>query len=134
MKLSAGDRQALVVHRIEQMRTAARSCRVLLDESDMQGAANRLYCSIFCGISAVAPSREKSFSRHGSLIGWFNREFVNTGPIEGSVGRFVSTAWKNRTRGDYQFIFSLTRDDLEESISTLEEFTARIDSLLKARS
>jgi len=42
MKLSSGDRQALIEYRLTQMRTAARSSRALLNESDMQGAANRL--------------------------------------------------------------------------------------------
>jgi uncharacterized protein (UPF0332 family) len=65
MKLTSIDRQSLIGHRLAQMRTAARSSRVLLDESDMQGAANRLYYSMFYAISALALAREKSFSKHG---------------------------------------------------------------------
>jgi uncharacterized protein (UPF0332 family) len=100
MTISQEDRSALVQLRLEQMRTAARSCRVLLEAGDLQGAANRLYYSVFYTISALALIYEKSFAKHGALIGWFNKEFVNVGKIDRSYGRFINAAWKNRTRGD----------------------------------
>ena len=132
MKLSDADRQSIIGHRLAQMRTAAHSSRVLLNESDMQGAANRLYYSIFYAISALALAREKNFSKHGALIGWFNSEFVNTGKFESSFGRFVNTAWKNMTRGDYQAIVNINREDIDSSLSTLDEFISLIEELLKA--
>jgi uncharacterized protein (UPF0332 family) len=132
MNLSLDDRQTLIGHRLAQMRTAARSSRVLLNELDMQGAANRLYYSIFYAISALALAREKSFSRHGALIGWFNSEYVNSGKIDSSFGRFINTSWKNRTRGDYQVIVNVNREDIDDSLSTLDEFISHIEELLKA--
>jgi uncharacterized protein (UPF0332 family) len=131
MNLSADNRKTLIRHRMDQMRTAARSSRVLLNEADMQGAANRLYYSIFYAISALALAREKSFSKHGALIGWFYGEYVNTGKFDASFGRFVNTSWKNRTRGDYQFILNVTREELDDSIATLDKFIGLIEDLLK---
>jgi len=87
---------------------------------------------MFYAISALALAREKSFSKHGLLIGWFNSEYVNTGKVESTFGRFINTSWKNRTRGDYQFIVNVTREDLDESLSILDEFNRLIEKLLKA--
>lgn len=130
MTLSLEDRTVLVRFRFEQMDTAAESCRLLLGTGDLQGAANRLYYSVFYAISALALMNEKNFSKHGALIGWFNKEYVGTGKIDRIYGRFVNTAWKNRTRGDYQFMVNLTREELADSIKILEKFISCIRSLM----
>ena len=131
MTISQEDRATLVRLRLEQMHTAARSCRVLLEAGDLQGAATRLFYSVFYAISAAALMREKSFSKHGALIGWFTREFVATGIIDRSYGRFINSAWKNRTRGDNQYIVNLTSEELIDSVNTLDTFIDSIYAMLK---
>jgi hypothetical protein len=84
MTISQDDRNALCELRLEQMRTAAHSCKLLLENGDMQGTANRMYYAVFYAISALAISQGKSFSKHGTLIGWFNKDFVLTGVFDRS--------------------------------------------------
>jgi uncharacterized protein (UPF0332 family) len=74
---------------------------------------------------------KKVFPNTAVLIGWFNSEYVNTGKVDSSFGRFVNAAWKNRTRGDYQAIVNINREDIESSLSTLHDFIRLIEEILK---
>lgn len=131
MTIQSDDRQVLCRMRLEQMRVSANSCKVLLENEDLQGAANRLYYAVFYALSALAVSSAISFSKHGTLIGWFNKEYVLTGKVDRSFGRFVNDAWQTRSRSDYDIFVKLQAGNLQKSVKKLNEFIENIESLLQ---
>jgi uncharacterized protein (UPF0332 family) len=114
------------------MEVAKDSFKLLLNNGDLQGAANRLYYAVFYALSTLALSLGHSFSKHGSLIGWFNREYVITDRIPRSFGRFVNTAWKLRSHGDYEFVVDLNAEQLTQMVNTLRDFIQRISDMLQS--
>jgi uncharacterized protein (UPF0332 family) len=133
MIIRSEDRKTLSKYRLEQMRTAAASFRILLQTGDLQGATNRLYYAVFYGISTLAVSRGRNFSKHGSLIGWFNREFVLPGLFDRSFGRFVNDAWENRTKSDYDYMVEHEPEQLQQMSVKLDEFMQKISRFVEER-
>jgi uncharacterized protein (UPF0332 family) len=131
MTIQPEDRKPLCRYRLEQMRTAATSFSLLLEKGDLQGATNRLYYAVFYGISTLAIFRGRNFAKHGSLIGWFNKEFVLTGLFDRSFGRFVNDAWENRTKSDYDYLVQLEAEQLKQMSVTLDEFMQKVSHFVE---
>jgi uncharacterized protein (UPF0332 family) len=130
MIIDSDDRKELCRLRLQQMRTAATSFGLLLSNGDLQGAANRLYYAVFYALSALAVSEGKSFSKHGMLIGWFNKEYVLTGSVDRSFGRFINDAWKLRSHGDYEYVTDLKVEQLQQFAPMLEAFLQKLVLML----
>ncbi len=104
---------------------ALKATKNLLNTDDLEAAQNRLYYSIFYTVSALAQSKGFITSKHGQLIGWFNREFVKTGIITKEKARIYKIAFKYRQESDYEPDFIPNKELLEtlltEAIELIEE-------------
>jgi uncharacterized protein (UPF0332 family) len=72
-------------------------------------AVNRIYYGMFYMLLALALKYNYKTSKHSQLLGWFNKNFVKEGKIDGEVGKIVHKAFQDRTDGDYGFLFVLKK-------------------------
>jgi len=69
----------LVDYRMEKSRESIAAAKVMVKEKMFAFAVNRIYYSMFYAVQALLGKRAISFSKHGQVKGYFNREFIKSG-------------------------------------------------------
>jgi uncharacterized protein (UPF0332 family) len=96
----------------------------------LHAAENRIYYSIFYLVSALALKNDFSTSKHGQLLGWFNKNYVKTGIVPSSVGKIYADAFANRQESDYQDFITLQLDDVKRNFSEMLSFVDSVERIL----
>ena len=77
MKLE--DLYALTRHRLDKAEESLKAAKMVLDNGMPIFSMNRVYYCLFYSIQALLALQGVSFSKHGQLKSYFNREFIKTG-------------------------------------------------------
>ena len=111
----------LIKHRLSQALEELNASRLLCEKKYYKSANNRAYYSIFNSIRAVLALEPVDFSKHKTLIGYFNKNYVNTGIFSKELGHKISKASKVREDSDYDDEFIVSAEKTEEQIQTAEQ-------------
>ena len=71
--------QALVSYRMEKSRESIKAAEIMYKNEMLTFSMNRIYYSMFYAVQALLAANEVSFSKHGQVRGYFNRELIKTG-------------------------------------------------------
>jgi uncharacterized protein (UPF0332 family) len=93
--------KALVEHRFQKAEDALRAAQYMYEQSMLIFAMNRIYYSMYYAVQALLAIKGKSFSKHGQVKGYFNREFVKSGRLPKELGRLYNKAFEYRQKFDY---------------------------------
>ncbi len=55
----------------------------------LTSAMNRIYYAMFYAVQAVLTTKNASFSKHGQVKGYFNKEFVRKGLFSIHLGLYI---------------------------------------------
>jgi len=99
--INENDRISLINYRIEQAKDTIELARFLIDSKRFVVAVNQTYYGLFYALTALAIKHGYETSKHGQLIGWFNKEFIASNRLDKKYGRILRIAYQNRTKGDY---------------------------------
>ncbi|MCD4784311.1 MAG: HEPN domain-containing protein [Candidatus Eremiobacteraeota bacterium] len=80
----------MVLYRIERAKDAKEEVKALVNVKKYSAAISRIYYGMFYIASALCLCDEFSTSKHGKLIGYFNKNYVITGIVERELGRVFS--------------------------------------------
>ncbi|MFH0702163.1 MAG: HEPN domain-containing protein [bacterium] len=120
----------LVKNWIEKAEEAHKATIKAIEINELAMAQNRLYYAIFYTVSALAQRRGFITSKHGQLLGWFNKEFIKTGIINRETGRIYRKAFDLRQKSDYEITFKPNKEELENMIKDSREFIEEIKNIL----
>jgi uncharacterized protein (UPF0332 family) len=120
------DRNALVAYRIKQAEETIELARFLAESNKFVIAVNRIYYGMYYALTALALKNSFETSKHGQLIGWFNKEFIATKKIDVRFGKILRNAFQNRTKGDYDAFVSFTEQEVALMLEEMTEFIAEI--------
>ena len=92
----------------------------MLKNNLLRGAVNRIYYAMFYMLLALALKYEFTTSKHGQLIGWFNKNFIK------------HEAFDFRQQGDYGIFTELVLEDVENKFNLMNKFISVLsDHILK---
>ncbi len=80
-------RNDLIKYRIEQAKATKNEAKLMIENDMFRGAINRIYYGMFYMVLALALKYGFDSSKHGQLIGWFNKTFIKEAIIERRFGR-----------------------------------------------
>lgn len=132
MILDNNDRANLIRHRLEQARDTISDVQLLIDNNRLRSAVNRIYYGMFYSLLALALANEFETSKHGQLIGWFNKNFINEGLIDSKYGKIINKAFNKRTKGDYDTFVEFEKEIVVEMFAEMQEFIAEIELHIQA--
>jgi len=130
--INEDDRISLINYRIEQAKDTIELARFLIDSQRFIVAVNRIYYGLFYAVTALSIKHGYETSKHGQLIGWFNKEFIASERLAKKYGRILRIAYQNRTKGDYDAYIDFTEDEVELLFSEMKDFIGRIETLIQA--
>jgi hypothetical protein len=74
-----------------------------------------------------------SFSKHGQVKGYFNRELIKTGIFSVDMGKLYNKVFEYRQKFDYVDFAVPDRDMVSEYIEKAREFHARINEYIQTQ-
>ena len=117
------DRDSLINYRLDQASETVELARFLISSGKFSVAVNRIYYGMYYALTALSLKYKYETSKHGQLIGWFNKEFVASHQVEIKYGKIIRRAYQNRTKGDYDAFVVFSFEELERM---LVSFTNKI--------
>ena len=69
-------------------------------------------------------------SKHGQLIGWFNREYIASQRLDSKFGKILRNAFQNRIKGDYDAFVDFSKAEVETMLIEMSEFISAIGRIL----
>jgi uncharacterized protein (UPF0332 family) len=124
------DRDALVEYRLQQAVETIELARFLLSNNKLTIAVNRIYYGMYYALTALALDNKYETSKHGQLIGWFNKEFIATEKLDAKYGKILRNAFRNRTKGDYDAFVNFTDAEVKQMLKEMELFIEQLKNQL----
>ena len=99
--MKAEESIALISYRLERSRESLRAAEIMFENSMLTFSMNRVYYAMFYAVQALLVLRKVSFSKHGQVKAYFNREMIKTGIFPTEMGRLYNKAFEYRQKFDY---------------------------------
>jgi len=106
------DKSKLIHQRIQQAKESLNEVEILVQNKLFKIAVSRIYYGMFYMLLALALKHNFHTSKHQQLLGWFNKNFINTGEFNISLGRIVNAAYENRSDSDYGIFIEFSEKDI----------------------
>lgn len=124
------DRNAIVRYRLNQAIETIELAKFLVKNDKLVIAVNRIYYGMFYALTALALKNSFETSKHGQLIGWFNKEYISTRKVDPKFGKILRNAFQNRTKGDYDAFVKFDGDEVDIMLSEMSCFIDEIERLI----
>ncbi len=131
--MKSRDIQALVSYRMERSKESVKAAEIMLENGMFIISMNRVYYAMFYAVQALLALHGLSFSKHGQVKGYFNRELIKTGIFPIEMGKLYNKAFEYRQKFDY-VDFALPDSDLVcEYIEKAKEFHNKIHEYIESQ-
>jgi uncharacterized protein (UPF0332 family) len=124
------DRESLVKYRLQQAKDTIELSVFLMESNRLVVAVNRIYYGMYYALTALALNHMFETSKHGQLIGWYNKEFVSQNLTDKKFGKILRNAFQNRTKGDYDAFVEFSLSEVEAMIDDMKLFISDIERLV----
>ena len=129
--ITENDRESLIDYRLKQALETIELAKFLVMSEKLIIAVNRIYYGMYYALTALALKNKFETSKHGQLIGWFNKEYISTKKLDSKYGKILRNAYQNRTKGDYDAFVSFSKVEVESMLSEMTDFIEEIKRLLE---
>ncbi len=125
----------LVKYRLQTAIEKLFSAKVLLDAGQYKDSIGRSYYAIFSAVRAVLALNEVDFSKHASVIAYFQKEYLKTEIFDKKYSKYLQQAFQIRNSCDYDDFFIVSKQDAEEqyehAVELLDIIKEYIEKLLE---
>ena len=130
MSLSDEERNTLVHYEMEKARNTMREVEALIENNLWNGAANRLYYSVFHAVSALLIHDGYQVSTHQGSHALFGLHYIKSEKLPVEFGRLYSQLQTMREESDYNCIYEVTLEELKEKIDPAKRLITTIESIV----
>lgn len=116
---------------IRKARKSLGAARELFNSKYYDFSVSRAYYSMFYCVEALLLTKSLSFSKHSASIANFGKHFIKTGLLPSNLLSYVSDAFKDRQRGDYEALDIISKEGAETHLRNAEEFLVHTIKYLK---
>lgn len=131
--MKAEESPALVSYRLERASESLLAAKIMLENRMLTFSMNRVYYAMFYAVQALLVSRKVSFSKHGQVKAYFNREMIKTGIFPTEMGRLYNKAFEYRQKFDYIDFSSPDREIVSEYLEKATGFVSNIQQYLRQK-
>ena len=131
--MKSEDVKALVSHRMEKSKEAIKAAEILLKSEMLTFSMNRVYYSMFYAVQALLAVDGVSFSKHGQVKGYFNRELIKTMILPKELGQTYNKAFEYRQKFDYVDFAAPDLEMVLDYIKKSKGFYDEVEKYLKSK-
>ncbi len=119
--------------RIERSRDCLREAKLLLDNGEYRGAANRAYYAAFHALRAVLALDDFDSKKHSGIISKFRETYIKTGRFTPEMSDTISSLFRIRSASDYDDFYIASKADVEAQYQRAEKLVAEIERYLSEK-
>jgi hypothetical protein len=123
-------KNALISYRMERAAESLEAAALMLEKGMLTSAMNRIYYAMFYSVQAVLITRNATFSKHGQVKGYFNKEFVHKGLFSFHWGKLYNQAFEYRQKFDYVDFEIPSAEVISEFVQHATDFLKEVKSFL----
>ena len=128
------EKKTLINYRLERANESLKAAELMLQNEMYTPAMNRIYYSMFYAVQALLILRESTFSKHGQVKGFFNKEFIKTGVFPKEFGKLFNTVFEYRQKFDYVDLIIPERELISDYISKANNFIQKLSEFIRDQS
>jgi uncharacterized protein (UPF0332 family) len=128
--MNADERQDLVNHRITKAKDTLNEVEVLVQNSFLNNAVNRIYYACFYAVSALFIDRNINAKSHSGTKQMFGLHFVKTGLVSKEASDFYTIIFEQRHTGDYDDYVVFERNKVITFLEQAKNFISEIEVIL----
>lgn len=133
MSLTNEERSILVQRELKKAHEAYQDIEILRAAERWNGAANRLYYSVFHAVNALFISDGLEAGHHKTSHSLFSMHYIKTDLLPIDYGRLYNNLQSLREKSDYNCFFDVSEQDIEQGIDIAEDFIQAIERLISRR-
>ena len=119
--------------RIERSKDCLREAKLLLDNGEYRGAANRAYYAAFHALRAVLALDDFDSKKHSGVISKFRETYIKTGRFTPEMSDTISSLFRIRSASDYDDFYIASKADVEMQYQRAEKLVAEIERYLSEK-
>ena len=116
---------------MERANESLKAAELMLKNKYYVSAMNRIYYSMFYSVQAILVINETSFSTHGQVKGFFNREYIKTGIFPKDFGKLFNTVFEYRQKFDYVDLIIPEEKLISDYLAEAKRFIENISKYLE---
>ena len=130
MSMTDDERTTLVTLELKKARDTFEEIGILTAANKWNGAANRLYYSVFHAITALLLHDGHSVNTHNGSHAIFHLHYIKTGIFPIEFGRLYNQLQTMREESDYNCVFDIDPDELKNRIEPARDLIEKIEELI----
>jgi len=129
--LNREEKVTLIKYRLERANESVKAAQLLFENKLYIPAMNRIYYSMFYSVQALLILKEKTFSSHSQVKGYFNKEFIKSGIFPKEFGKLFNTVFEYRQKFDYVDLIVPDEELISDYITESKRFIDKISIYLQ---
>ena len=130
MSLNDEERIAVVRKELERAHETFEEIEIMRQAGKWNGAANRIYYSVFHAVSALFINDGLQSKRHKGSHALFSQYYIKTGKLPMDYGRFYNNLQTLREKSDYNCFFEVDEQDVNDGMEKAQIFIKAIEDLI----
>ena len=130
MSMTDDERTTLVTLELKKARDTFEEIGILTAANKWNGAANRLYYSVFHAITALLIHDGHTVNTHNGSHAIFHLHYIKTGVFPIEFGRLYNQLQTMREESDYNCVFDVDPDELKNRIEPARNLIEKIEDLV----
>ena len=130
MSLNDEERNAVVRKELERAHETFEEIEIMRQAGKWNGAANRIYYSVFHAVNALFVNDGLQVKRHQGSHALFSQHYVKTGKLPVEYGRFYNNLQTLREKSDYNCFYDVDERDVIEGMEKAGKFIKAIEDFI----
>ena len=130
MSMNDEERLTMVKLELAKAHETFEEIEILRNAGKWNGAANRVYYSVFHAVNALFINDGIQSARHKASHALFSLHYIKTGELPVDYGRLYNNLQTLREKSDYNCFYQVTEQDIADSVEQVRQFIDAIEKLI----
>lgn len=130
MSMTDEERLTLVKLELAKAHETFEEIEILRNAKKWNGAANRVYYSVFHAVNALFINDGIQSTRHKASHALFSLNYIKTGKLPSDYGRLYNNLQTLREKSDYNCFYQVTEQDIADSVELVRQFINDVEKLI----
>ena len=130
MSMTDDERKTLVRLELEKAKDTFEEIEILTQAKKWNGAANRVYYTVFHAVNALLINDGIEVNRHKGSHAIFSQKYIKTGILPTEFGRLYNNLQTLREKSDYNCFYNVSEDVILEGTKMAHQFIDAIEKII----
>lgn len=125
-------RKSYVKYRLETAKENLDAAKLLYENNQLKGAANRAYYCVFHAMRTVLAIDNLDFKHHSAVIAYFRKEYIKTGILDKKLSNIIQTLSMVRNSSDYDDFYLISKEDAMIQVENASIFYSTVEAYVQS--